>query len=200
MQYHSSPLPFTKDQVEKIGNTIIYLAERVPDLDKGKILQSLFLLEECSWKKYLLPFFDIQFQLWKTGPVAKDIYIDLSEDEPHILSGFIKRFKIEPPYFLAANTFHSDQFSDNDLTILKSVTGYVKDKDAETLLQHNTGHHSLWYLTALHHGVLDLLLNGPIHATNIIVDFAFLFCHDADRLNAYHAVTEEREFIRQHKP
>ncbi|MEI9809261.1 MAG: type II toxin-antitoxin system antitoxin SocA domain-containing protein [Bacteroidota bacterium] len=86
---------FTKDQISKIGNTIIYLAERVQDLNKTKILKFLFLIEEASIKKSGKPFFGIDFQIWKFGPVAKDIYIDLTtqifDDEPILLNEFIER-------------------------------------------------------------------------------------------------------------
>lgn len=52
----SKDIAFTRDQVDKIGNTIIYLSTKIPDLNKTKILKILFLLEEASIKKYGYPF------------------------------------------------------------------------------------------------------------------------------------------------
>src|SRR6266540_4153637 len=82
---------FTRDQINKIGNAIIYLSGKITDLNKTKILKLLFLLEEASIKKYGHPFFGIDFQLWKHGPVVKDIFIDLSDENPTLLNDFIER-------------------------------------------------------------------------------------------------------------
>ena len=117
-----------KGTVEKIGNTIIYLSQHVFDLNRTKIFQTLFLLEEASWKKFARPVFDIDFQLWKMGPVAKDIYIDLSEDKLFLLADFIKRAVAIRCAFTAGNRFNDDQFSENDMYILKAVSKFVKPK------------------------------------------------------------------------
>ena len=45
-------IAFNKDQIDKIGNTIIFLSKNMGDLNKTKILKLLFLLEEASIKKY----------------------------------------------------------------------------------------------------------------------------------------------------
>jgi len=47
---------YSRSDIEKIGNAIIYLAERIPDLSKTKLLKLLYLLEETFAKKYQLPF------------------------------------------------------------------------------------------------------------------------------------------------
>ncbi|HUB59364.1 MAG TPA: type II toxin-antitoxin system antitoxin SocA domain-containing protein [Puia sp.] len=74
----SGKVGYTKEQIDKIGNTIIYLSQHIRDLTKTKILKILFLLEEASIKRSGQPFIGIDFQLWKLGPVAKDIFIDSS--------------------------------------------------------------------------------------------------------------------------
>src|SRR5437762_1520053 len=101
---------FTKDQINKIGNAIIYLSEKITDLNKTKILKLLFLLEEACIKKYGHPFFGIDFQLWKHGPVVKDIFIDLSDESPTLLKEFIERDPQNPMNFTAKTEFCDDEF------------------------------------------------------------------------------------------
>ena len=45
-----------KETLEKTSNTVVFLSQRVDDLNRSKILQTLFLLEEASWKKQVCPF------------------------------------------------------------------------------------------------------------------------------------------------
>lgn len=195
MQNELSPV-LIKDTVEKIGNSIIYLSEHVFDLNRSKILQTLFLLEEASWKKQGRPFFHLDFQLWKMGPVVKDIYIDLSEDQPLLLALFIKRSATIPALFIANDTFNDDQFSENDLYILNAVAKFVKHKGAESLIKINTAPHSLWRQTALQYGVLHHLQKGLINSTEIKTDFIFLFAPGSVPYNLHHAIKEDIHMIR----
>ncbi|MBP6431602.1 MAG: DUF4065 domain-containing protein, partial [Ferruginibacter sp.] len=59
---------FTTQQLNKLGNTLIYLANNVGELNKTKILKLLYLIEEKAIKKFGYPFFGFNFQLWKFGP------------------------------------------------------------------------------------------------------------------------------------
>jgi len=58
-------------------------------LSKTKLLKLLYLLEEFSVKKYHVPFLDLKFEVWQAGPVAKDVFVDLSQDEPVMLKEFV---------------------------------------------------------------------------------------------------------------
>ena len=44
-------IKFTNEQLEKIGHTVVYLAERIPELSKTKLLKLLYILDEISIKK-----------------------------------------------------------------------------------------------------------------------------------------------------
>ena len=43
-------------QVEKIGNTVVYLSQKIPTLKKTKLLKLLYILDEISIKKTGIPF------------------------------------------------------------------------------------------------------------------------------------------------
>lgn len=194
---------FTKDQINKIGNTVIYLAERVPDLNKTKILKFLFLLEEAAIKKAGKPFFGIDFQLWKFGPVAKDIYIDLTsivfDDSPILLKEFIARDKTNKENFISISEFNDDEFSDNDLQLLNLVINFGKDKSAKHLVEHLHGLNSLWRKSAIKYGVLELLEDELKNSTEYTIDFGLLFDEKSPLQERYEESKENLEFVRQLK-
>jgi uncharacterized phage-associated protein len=167
---------YTQDQINKIGNTIIYLASHVSDLTKTKILKILFLLEEAAIKKTGVPFIGLDFQLWKLGPVAKDIFIDLSVDESPVLLGeFIERDGNNNKVFKAKQEFNDDEFSNNDIQLLDVIIKYVKDKPANYLIRHTHSPNSLWRKSAVKYGILELLENEMVTSTEFEVDFSLLF-------------------------
>lgn len=192
-------IAFTKDQVDKIGNTIVFLSKAVPDLTKTKILKILFLLEEASIKKYGYPFFGIDFQIWKLGPVAKDIFIDLSEDTTTLLADYITRDEQNPSVFKSIKEFNDDEFSDNDLDLLAVILDFVKDKSASTLVKYTHGPNSLWRKSAIKNGVLELLEDELINSTEFNVDFSILFEKNPIMLERFEEVKENLEFSKHLK-
>lgn len=50
-----------KNQIDKLGHTLIYLSKGVGDFGKTKILKLLFLIEEKSIKEFGVPFFGFDF-------------------------------------------------------------------------------------------------------------------------------------------
>lgn len=177
---------FTRDQINKIGNAIIYCSQKIPDLNKTKILKLLFVIEEACIKKFGHPFFGIDFQLWKFGPVAKDIYIDLS-DEPILLKDFITRDSNNSSNFIAKTDFNDDEFSDNEIELLDLIINFAKDKNAAYLVNHTHSVNSLWRKSAIQYGVLEVLENELINSTDYKVDFTLLFDNSPD-----HSYLKER--------
>jgi hypothetical protein len=114
--------------------------------------------------------------LWRLGPVAKDIFIDLSGDEPPVLLGeFVERDPSNDKVFKAKREFNDDEFSENDLRLLDVIITYVKDKPANYLIKHTHSRNSLWTKSAVKYGVLELLEKGLRNSTEYEVDFSLLF-------------------------
>src|SRR6186713_76514 len=84
----------TRDQLEKVGNGIIYLAERIKPLYKTKVLKLLYLLDEASVKEVGIPMFALEYRAWRMGPVSKEIYVDI-DDGPHLLKAHIRVLRDE---------------------------------------------------------------------------------------------------------
>ena len=97
---------YAKDQIDKVGNAIVYVAERISPLSKAKILKLLYLIEEHHVQKYGVPFFNIDFELWCFGPVLQDVYVDLCS-KPALLDAYFSSPK--------------DEFSDVDISLMDEV-------------------------------------------------------------------------------
>ena len=185
----------TKQQINKLGNSLIYLSERVGELNKTKILKLLFLLEEASIKKYGYPFFGIDFQLWVRGPVIKDIWIDLSEDNLILLKQFIKRADYDKNLFVSVSDFNDDEFSDNDIELLEIITQFAKNKNAKDIVEFTHNDNSLWKKSAVKNGVYEDLINEKVNSTEHLIDFSLLFEDNNFLRNKYQNAIENKEFI-----
>ena len=182
----------TNQQLEKLGNTLVYLAHRVSDFSKTKALKLLYILEESSIKKFGYPFFGFNFQLWKFGPVLKDVYIDLSEEEPSLLKQYIKK---EGTGYKPIATFVDDEFSDNDIYLMDKVIDFAQGKNAKQLVDYTNGPNSLWRKSAIQHGVLEHLENQNINSTDINIDFTLLFEDDEAGKERYESALENLSFM-----
>jgi uncharacterized phage-associated protein len=150
----------TKDEINKIGNTIVYLAQNIPQLSKTKLLKLLYLLDETSIKEFAIPFLNLEYYVWQAGPVATEIFGEISQDfETSILDQFLRlRFQeinqrfavfIEPK-----RDFDDSEFSDNDITILEKFCQKFKNTTAEQLVEITHRKNTLWYQIALKNNLL----------------------------------------------
>ena len=185
----------THQQVQKIGNTIIYLADNVGELSKTKILKLLFLLEESSVKRFGYPFFGLKFQIWKLGPVLKEVYIDLSEDNPNLLRDFIEKDAYDNKLYKAKGEFNDDQFSDNDIYLLEKIKDFARHKTAKDLINHTHQENSLWRKSAIKNGILQELESEEVNSTEHVIDFSLLFENDEVLKERYLESLENLEFI-----
>jgi len=182
----------TKNQVDKLGNTLVFLSNRVSDFNKTKILKLLFLLEESSIKKYGYPFFGFDFQLWKYGPVLKDVYIDLSEDEPQLLKEYIKK---DIDGYKPLVEFNDDEFSDTDIDLMNTIIVFARHKTAKDLVRYTHDTNSLWRKSAIAHGILEELESENINSTDKTIDFTLLFEDDDYRKSRFESSLENIHFI-----
>ncbi len=186
--------PFTNQQIEKLGNSLIYLSKHVGDFNKTKALKLLFLLEESSIKKFGYPFFGFDFQIWKFGPVLSDVYIDLTEDLT-LLKDYIKRVDTNADEFEPVKEFNDDEFSDNDIELLNHIVNFAKNKNAEDLVEYTHSETSLWRKSAVHYGVLESLEKQKQSTTPYLIDFTILFENDSFLKERYLNSIENIQFI-----
>ena len=185
---------FSEPSRQKLGNTVLYIAQHAKYPYKTEILKLLYLMEELSVRQYNTPFLGIPFSVWRLGPVSVDVFEELS-DGPVILGDFItlqfngQGVRVTP---VADREFNDDEFSDNDITVMEKVMKKYGDMDSEALiaLTHKEG--SLWYETAKEHGLLQDFEQKRANSSNIVIDMARGLCPDAR--NMYEETLEIRDF------
>jgi uncharacterized phage-associated protein len=164
---------YSRSDIEKIGNAIIYLAERIPDLSKTKLLKLLYLLEESFVKKYQLPFLNLEFEVWQAGPVARDIFIDLS-DEPLLLKDYITiEKKDDATYIKPTAAFSDDEFSDNEIDMLDLIVEHFGPLTAADLVKRTHQKNSNWYNVAREKGLLYLFENRLTNSSDEKIDLTW---------------------------
>lgn len=183
----SKPHVFTKDEIDKIGNTIIYFAERLHPLSKTKLLKLLYLSEEESVRRHAMPFLNLDFEVWQYGPVAKDIYVDVSSTEQYLLRDYVRTSVDENRTFVnAIIPFDDGEFSDVELSLLDHILAMYGHLNAEQLVDVTHRPHSPWTLTAKQNGVYDDLTSKRVVTTDYKVNFNSLLDESGQQRYADH--------------
>ncbi len=168
---------FSHSEIDKLGNTLIYLAGNIPDLSKTKALKLLYLLEHFSVRFNRVPFVNLKFEVWKAGPVAKDVYIDLSNEEPSLLKGYVEMYSKENclgSYVKGLHEFNDDEFSDNDIELMDYIIKEFGHKSASELVDICHKENMPWYKIASENGLLEEFESGRLNSSNYKIDLSEL--------------------------
>jgi len=173
---------YTKDQLAKLGNAIIFLCDRIRPLSKTKLLKLIYLIEELSVKKHGIPFFNIRFDVWKLGPVSRDLYAEISS-EPYLLDDFIVKTSSDNGVFVQAKRkFNDDEFNDLELKLLNDITKAYGSLTADRLIAITHRKHSPWYTTAQKNGLLEHFDNGSANTSDVEIDLSQLIEGDDQKI------------------
>jgi uncharacterized phage-associated protein len=191
---------YTKNQIEKLGNALIFLCEKMlavgEKVSKTYLLKLVFIIEEISVKKYGIPFFDLRFDVWKLGPVSQDLFFELSE-ELNLLADYIVTEAINNnTYITPKKKFSDDEFSDKEISLLEEISERFKYCTANELINFTHRRESPWYKTASKNGVLELFESGKMITTNIEIKLSESIEHDEAKLALYNS---HKEFLAQSK-
>jgi len=179
--------PYTPEQINKIGYTLVYLSKAISPLTKTKALKLLYLLDEVSIKKFGIPFLNINYKVWKFGPVNPDIFIELCPQDTKMLSSFIK---ISDDGLKPNVIFCDDEFSDNDINTLDFVINYFGNKTAKELVDYTHAENKPWRNAAINNNILDDLLAERISSTEFDVLLTDLIQHDPVKMLVYQEYKE----------
>lgn len=178
-------IKLSKNQRDKIGNSIIYFLEKIDELSKTKILKLIYILDELSIKKSGIPFFNLKYKVWKFGPVSEEIFIDLSSEITFFKEYITKTLKNGVFVFQPLAKFNDDEFSDNDIELLNFVIENFGTKSAKDLVRFTHRKKSPWYSTAVENSVLELLEKEEINNTELLVNMKVLVQHDSRKKLIY---------------
>lgn len=176
--------PLTHSQIDKIGNAIIFLSEKIQPLYKTSALKLLYLIEEISIRKNGIPFFGVDFQLWRLGPVVKDIYIDLTSPTA-LLDSYIETKSENGTVISPKNAFNDDEFADCDIDVLETVVEKFRYHSPQDLVRITHREHFPWHKTAKEHGYLDIFQNNAQNSTDIVLDLSTLLDDSPSRKEFY---------------
>lgn len=127
-----------------IGNLIIYIAEKCRPLYHTKLLKLLYLIDEEAVKEKGTPITWLEYNVWRLGPVPKEIYFSKIENCNSFENYFSfkesnKSYKIVPN-----KLFDDSEFSSKDLEIIDKILNLYKDKRADQLIKITHQKGSLW--------------------------------------------------------
>lgn len=162
---------FSESTKEKLGNVLIYMAERVEDLSKTKALKLLYLMEERMVLRYHVPFLGIPYEVWQAGPVAKDVFIDLS-DGPYLLKDYIKtEQRYTGTYIVSIKPFCDEEFSECEIEMMDAIVKKYQGLSAAELVLETHKKGTLWYQEASENGLLEAFVNHECNNSDIRIDF-----------------------------
>ena len=154
----------------KLGNTCVYMAQRIPNLSKTKLLKMLYFMEEYSVLRFNTPFLGLPFEVWQAGPVVKDVFVDLSEN-PVLLDGFVKRIQEDgATYVKPVAEFCDDEFSDNDIIVMDDIIKRYGNKTATELVQLTHKEGTPWWKIAKEHGLLEAFEQKLMNNSDLVID------------------------------
>src|SRR6188768_182201 len=108
---------YTSEQLEKLGNTILFLIAAIQPLYKTKLLKLIYLLDELSTARSGVPFLGLDYKVWQAGPVNSDLYEELNQ--PYLLDSFIKLEQDDKGIkVLGKKEFSDDEFSEMEINLL----------------------------------------------------------------------------------
>jgi uncharacterized phage-associated protein len=187
------PKAYSNEQLERLGNTIIYLESKIRPLYKTKLLKLIYLLDELSTARCGIPFLGLDYKLWQAGPVNSDLYEELNQ--PYLLESFITLEQDElGTRVIGQKEFNDDEFSEVDTNLLKEIVNRYKTTPSEKLVEITHRKSAPWYIIAQENNLLEAFSEKKINTTDIPVDLTLLIRSDVGKMAMYQENIEVENF------
>ena len=185
--------------LDKVGNLIIYLVDAIDSkyrqqLYVTKLLKLLYIIDETAVTETGVPITGLDYGVWKMGPVAKDVYIDLVKDNSRQLSYFAEAKKQdlrndrEGAQVLSVNSFDDSEFSDYELNLIDRVIDEHGYKSPELLITRLHGEDTLWY-DIVKSNDLEKIFEEK-YTSSFFIDFSRLIENDPQKLELFRNAQE----------
>lgn len=156
-----------KQLIEKIGNTVVYLATNIPNLYLTKLLKLVYLLDELSTKESGIPFLGLNYKVWQAGPVNRDLYIDINDGVKIFKDYFTVKRDDRSSQIISIKDFNDDEFSDCEIALLEKFVQLFKFTSGQDLVNLTHRPSSLWYKKAKETGLLELFNEGMTNSSEV---------------------------------
>ncbi len=185
---------YSPEELEKVGNGLIYLSKHTEKPSKTKLLKLLYLLDEFSVKLRGFPLFGLTYKVWQLGPVCEEVFIDLS-NHPALLKPYVTVEHDEKGQstVVAKKAFDDGEFSANDLKLMEQVAKTYRRSTAKALVAITHRESSLWYRVAKEKGLLELFEKGATNNSEFTIDFKDLVTGDAVKAQVFEHYVETME-------
>jgi uncharacterized phage-associated protein len=189
---------YTKSEIEKIGNTLIYIQEKLGEqISKTKAIKLLYFLEEFSIKKYGRPFLGLEWEVWHLGPVSEDLYAEINE--PYMLNEHIihsHKNGLDGCFIESKHSFVDDEFSDSDIQLMDVLIENFGHLNAKQLIKKAHLPHTLWYKIAKENNLLESFENKSRTTTDYKINLNELLSED--KKEVYNFYLESKEISRSY--
>lgn len=170
---------FSEANRRKLGNVVVYIAQKAKFPYKTEVLKLLFLMEENMVQRYHVPFLGIPFSVWRMGPVSVDVFEELS-DGPTLLEEYIMlQFNGQGIKVTPKKIFEEDEFSSAELEMMERVMAKYGHMNSEELIKETHRDGGLWKITAEEKGLLEDFEQRRANSSNEVIDMGRQLCPDA---------------------
>jgi len=177
---------FSQEQIDKLGNAIVYLSDNINKISKTKLLKLIYILDEISIKKSGIPFFNLNYKVWKFGPVSSELFVEFSSSPSFLKSFFERKNDLDGhSYIVSLKKFEDDEFTENEIKLLEFVTNHFKGSTTEDLISYTHRENSPWYNAAKNNSVLEDLTKENINTTDFEVNMKELVEYDSRKTSIY---------------
>lgn len=174
-----------KQLIEKIGNTVVYLATNIPNLYLTKLLKLVYLLDELSTKENGIPFLGLNYKVWQAGPVNRDLYIDINDGVKIFKDYFTVKQDDNSSQIISIKDFNDDEFSDCEIALLEKLVQLFKFTSGQDLVNLTHRPSSLWYKKAKETGLLELFNEGMTNSSEVELNLEDLLVGQDEKLKIF---------------
>lgn len=186
---------YTQEQLERLGNTILFLEQKINPLYKTKLLKLVYLLDELSVARNGIPFLGLSYKLWQAGPVNSDLYEELNQ--PYLLESFISLKQDDAgTRIYGKKPFSDDEFSEMEVNLLNEIATRYKTTSAEKLVEITHRKSAPWYIIAQENNLIDAFNERKVNTTDIPVDLTLLINKDEKKMAIYKENLEVQNFAK----
>ncbi len=135
---------YSKAQIDRIGNLLVYITNKLGPTHKTKLLKLIYILEEEAVKQSGVPFTDLSYTHLPKGPVATFVNTQIDKKRQELAQYINLTQEPESTLVSPAKEFNDDEFSEFDLQLIDEVLNRFGDCNGRELIEYTHRDGSLW--------------------------------------------------------
>jgi uncharacterized phage-associated protein len=181
--------------IEKIGNLMILLSQRVPNLYLTKMLKLIYIIDEVAISESGSPVTWLDYKVWEKGPVATDIYYDLLNNN-ELFSRFITPVNSTSSLGIgkkicAEADFDDSEFSDYEIDLIERIVEECRFKGSDELIHILHGQDTLWLKAVKENKLAEQFAFEK--TSNISIDLTQRIKDNPSKMGIYNSVKQMLE-------